>query len=254
MVSLTPLWKSAQQAQDEIQSQQNQNVNSCFSFQNKRCVPTKQFYWYSVLIAPPAKVALPTCSSVSHCLRSSKFTLSFNCQFGFQFLNNLNNWALLLSPIKTITPSKPTSRSWSLLFTGRTVLKAHLQHRKQVYSHFEGVIKITRLVWIFFYGLVKHGSSIEVTKNTLFTWEATYIRKQTVSLVHTAFIPGVQEPFKYFKIQGSHWMIKPVNSEQNTVYSGSERCANHSHKTDINHRSTRCSNTGFASRLFHYPK
>lgn len=49
-------------------------------------------------------------------------------------------------------------------------------------------------------------------------------------------------------------MIKPVNSEQNTVYSGSERCANHSHKIDIKHRSTRCSDTGFASQLFHYPK
>lgn len=119
-------------------------------------------------------------------------------------MNNLNNRALLLSPIKTITPSKPISRSWSLLSTGRTALKAHLQCKKTGIQSLGGVTKITRLVQIFFYGLVKQGSSIEVIKNTLFTCEATYIRKQTVSLVHRAFIPGVQEPFKCFKIQGSH--------------------------------------------------
>lgn len=60
------------------------------------------------------------------CSRSSKLTLLFNCGVSFHFLNDSNNRALLLHPLRLITLSDPKSRSWTRLPAGRTTLTAYL--------------------------------------------------------------------------------------------------------------------------------
>lgn len=203
-------------------------MNSRFSFQNIHCAPTKGFYWYSASTALPAEAASPTYSSVQH---HPHLLCLLIVGLGSTSLEQSKQLSLILSLIKTH--------------------KSHQSHIKvRVFIvHWENSLKALFTAGINHLGGREGGNKCQETCSNSLLWSSkarklcrgnwahsihsrSYLHKQIACTSGAQHIhcrhPELPD---CFRTHGSPRMIKPVHSEQNTVYSGSEYRADHSIKS-----------------------